>query len=128
MDKPAAWTATINELLEEWVCRQPNRRLFAFLDGRGDIIEDFSYAEFSRRVDTLTSELIKMDWLKVGDRIILSYQPGIEIIAAFFACSKAGLVAIPAPPLDRFDILNAKSGDPRIPLDGWQRITSARRQ
>ena len=97
-------TPTIDGVLQKWVHQQPEKRLYAFLDAHGRIIEDLTYFQFSQRVDTLAAHLAEYDWLKEGDRVILSFQPGIEIIAALFACAKVGLVAVPAPPLNAFDV------------------------
>lgn len=36
---------------------------------------------------------------KVGDRVLLSYLPGLDFIISFVACLYAGLVAVPAYPL-----------------------------
>lgn len=98
-------TESITAILEDWVARQPDRRLFAFLDSRGEIIEDLTYADFARRVDTLAAELAAHEALRAGDRVILAYQPGLEIVTALFACAKVGLVAIPTPPLSAFDFV-----------------------
>ena len=97
--------ATITAILQDWVARQPDRQLFAFLNVRGEILEDFSYADFAQRVNTLAAELVATVGLDAGDRVILAYQPGIEIVAALFACAKVGLVAIPTPPLSAFDFV-----------------------
>ena len=98
-------TANIAVIMEEWVARQPDQRLFAFLNSRGETLEDLSYAGFARRVDTLAAELAATAGLGVGDRVILAYQPGLEIITALFACAKIGLVAIPTPPLSAYDFV-----------------------
>lgn len=96
---------SINAMFEQWVDRQPDQRLFTFLNAHGDVAEDFTYADFAARVDTVAARLAEHEVLKTGDRIILAYQPGIEIVAALFACAKIGLVAIPTPPLSSFDFV-----------------------
>lgn len=98
-------TININSTLRGWVERHPDRRLFAYVNSRGEVLEDYTYASFAQRVDTLAAVLAGVDGLEPGDRVILSYQPGIELVTALFACSKVGLVAIPTPPLSPFDFL-----------------------
>lgn len=98
-------TVNINSILRDWVERQPDRRLFAFVDSRGEVLEDYSYAAFAQRVETLAAALTEVDGLVPGERVVLSYQPGIELVVALFACSKVGLVPIPTPPLSAFDFV-----------------------
>ena len=50
-------TVNINSILRDWVEREPARRLFAFVDSRGETLEDYSYADFATRVDTLAAVL-----------------------------------------------------------------------
>ncbi|MEM9590372.1 MAG: AMP-binding protein [Pseudomonadota bacterium] len=98
-------TVNINAILRQWVERQPTRRLFAFVNSRGEILEDYDYSGFAARVDTLAAALSEQDGLRPGDRVVLTYQPGLELVAALFACSKVGLVPIPTPPLSAFDFV-----------------------
>jgi thioester reductase-like protein len=100
-----AQNININDVFLQKVYQQPGERLFAFLDARGDIIEDLTYSDFARRVDALAAELAGKNWLKRGDRVILSFQPGLEIVTALFACAKVGLVAVPTPPITGFDFV-----------------------
>jgi thioester reductase-like protein len=98
-------SVNINSILRDWVERQPARRLFAFVDSRGEILEDYDYAGFAARVETLAAVLAAREGLQTGDRIVLTYQPGLELVAALFACSKVGLIPIPTPPLSAFDFV-----------------------
>lgn len=98
-------TVNINSILRDWVERQPARRLFAFVDSRGQTLEDYDYAGFAARVETLACVLAKTPGLQPGDRVVLTYQPGLELVAALFACCKVGLIPIPTPPLSAFDFV-----------------------
>lgn len=98
---PAA--GNIVDILWSWAETQPDARLFGFLNSSGEIIEEFSYSEFAKRVNTLANAILESGCFKFGDRLVLSYQPGIEIIAALFACARLGLIAVPIPPLSAFD-------------------------
>lgn len=94
---------TITNLFQAWAQKRPKHRLFAFVDEHGNKIEDYSYAEFCQRVDTIAARIMTLDDLSVGDRVLLAFQPGLELIAALFACAKIGLVAVPTPPIGPFD-------------------------
>jgi acyl-CoA synthetase (AMP-forming)/AMP-acid ligase II len=87
----------------EWAARLSDTRLFAFLDSKGKIVEDLTYADFAKRIDSLSALLLRRNGLGTGERVILAYQPGIEMVTALFACAKIGLIAIPTPPLSAFD-------------------------
>lgn len=95
--------ADIYTLFKNWAEQQPEQRIFAFHDARGHIVEDYSYRSFLERVDTLAARLLEITGLRTGDRVILAYQPGIEVVAALFACAKAGFVAVPTQPLSTYD-------------------------
>lgn len=89
---------TIYDHLQYWVNQQPEQPLFCFLNSKGEKIETHSYQSFQDRVDSIAFHLLKASSLKTGDRVILAYPPGLEMIAAFVACSKIGLVPVPVAP------------------------------
>src|SRR5262245_29639528 len=37
---------------------------------------------------------------RFGDRVLLLYPPGLHFVRAFLGCLYAGVLAVPAPPLD----------------------------
>lgn len=41
--------------------------------------------------------------LRKGDRVILSFVPGLEFFVAFWACLSQGIVAVPVTPIDPFN-------------------------
>ncbi len=83
----------------QWVEKQPDKLLYAFLDRRGDRIAHYTYREFSERIAVVASHLASIPELKPGDRLVLLYKPGLESICALFACARAGFIAVPAAPL-----------------------------
>lgn len=84
--------------LERWVDRNPDKLLYSFLDGDGEVVERHSYGTFIARVNLIASHLIGRRQLQAGDRVLLVYPPGLEMIAALFACARVGLIPVPVPP------------------------------
>ncbi len=84
--------------LDYWVDQNPDKLLFAFLDINGDFTEKYSYAEFAERTKVIASNLSANYNFKKGDRILLAYPPGVEMICAFFACARKGLIPVPTYP------------------------------
>ena len=89
------------ERLAQWAKKQPDKSALSFLDDRGEIIvNSLSYAELEQRSSWLAVHLLNQEHLVVGDRVLLVYMPSLDFIVAFFACLKAGLIAVPTFPPD----------------------------
>jgi len=69
--------------------------MFAFLDGSGRITDSFTYSEFERQTARLAHYLAEDSGLKHGGRVLLAYPPGLEMIVAFFACARLGVIPVP---------------------------------
>ena len=80
--------------LERHARTAPDRIAFTFVreDGRE---ESLDYGELAARVDALAGMLAQA--AAPGERALLLYAPGLAFVTAFFACLRAGLVAVPAP-------------------------------
>ena len=80
--------------LERHARTAPERIAFTFLreDGRE---ESLNNGELAARVDALAGLLARE--AAPGERALLLYPPGLAFVTAFFACLRAGLVAVPAP-------------------------------
>ena len=85
--------------IREWVDRQPDKPLYVFLSARGDVTARFTYRQFNERVSVIASHLALTPGLVPGDRLVLLYSPGIEMICALFACARAGFIGVPAAPV-----------------------------
>jgi len=83
---------------EQWVARQPDKCLFSFLDIDGAARETYTYAGFHDRTRYLAACLTQQWALRNGDRVLLVYPPGLEVIAAFFACARVGVIPVPVYP------------------------------
>jgi thioester reductase-like protein len=82
----------------EWVDRNPDQFLYAFLDIDGRITESYTYGQFRSRTADIASYLRRSTALKPGDRVLLAYPPGVEMICAFFACVRLGVIPVPVYP------------------------------
>lgn len=94
--KSSTKPTTIVELLRSRASEQPEQHAYTFMvDGKteGDRL---TYAELDRRVRAIAATLQKNN--VQGERALLLYPQGLEVIAAFCGCLYAGVIAIPVPP------------------------------
>jgi len=82
----------------EWVARSPDQLLYAFLDIDGRITESHSYTQFLQRTTDIASHIRRSHPMAPGERVLLAYPPGVEMICAFFACVRLGLIPVPVYP------------------------------
>jgi thioester reductase-like protein len=80
----------------------PQQLLYAFLNVNGDTLESYTYQSFLDRASAIAGQLRKGGQFTPGDRLLLAYPPGLEMICAFFGCVRAGLIPVPVyPPSSR---------------------------
>lgn len=89
---------TIPDHLDHWLGRHPDKRFAAFLDLHGNVVESHSYRTFDRRSRSLAERLHRDAGLRPGDRALLVHAPGLELVAAFVACARLGVIPAIAPP------------------------------
>lgn len=90
--------SSVLSTLERWVDRHPDKLLYSFLGPDGEEAERHSYRTFLDRVNLIARHLIGRQQLKTGDRVLLIYPPGLEMLCALFACARVGLIPVPVPP------------------------------
>jgi thioester reductase-like protein len=88
----------ILDKLDYWIGLLPESYLYQFLDINGAVKESYTYKSFDERTDAIAYHISKEYNLKKGDRVLLAYPPGLEMICAFFACVKMGLIPVPVYP------------------------------
>jgi thioester reductase-like protein len=94
--------ASILSHLDRLADEHPDKLLYSYLDVNGDPIESYTYASFLRRAQAIAGHLRKGGRFAAGDRLLLAYPPGLEMICAFFGCVRAGLIPVPVyPPSSR---------------------------
>src|SRR5271168_119295 len=91
-------TATILDHLDRLADEHPGKLLYSYLDVNGDPIESYTYASFLHRAQAIAGHLLKEGRFAAGDRLLLAYPPGLEMICAFFGCVRAGLIPVPVYP------------------------------
>lgn len=103
---------TLIDYLQMWEARKPDQTLYRFVDAEGRELEHYTYQSFAERTRELAAYLFTEAGLRPGDRALLVYPPGLEMVAAFYACARIGVIAVPvSPPLPMaFDAGLAKLG------------------
>jgi acyl-CoA synthetase (AMP-forming)/AMP-acid ligase II/acyl carrier protein len=90
--------STLIDVLRWRACEQPERSTFTFLaDGERDEA-GITNAELDARARAIAAELTERGLR--GERALLLYPPGLDLIAAVFGCLYAGTVAVLAYPPD----------------------------
>jgi amino acid adenylation domain-containing protein len=92
----AVQPATLAGLLRCRAAERPDREAFVFLADGEEPGARLTYGELDRRARAIAAAL--RESLAPGDRALLLYPPGLELIAAFFGCLYAGVTAVPAYP------------------------------
>lgn len=81
--------------MDYWAEKQPDENAYIFTDGEAEETR-LTFSQFSDRVRSLARRLVEEKLS--GERVLLLYPPGLEYVAAYFACLAAGAVAVPAYP------------------------------
>jgi thioester reductase-like protein len=93
---------SILDQLDKLGDEHPHKLLYSYIDLNGNPIEGYSYAQFIRRTKAIAGHLRGEHRFAAGDRLLLAYPPGLEMICAFFGCVRAGLIPVPVyPPSSR---------------------------
>ena len=91
---------TLIDYLRMWETRRPDQTLYRFVDAEGRELEHYTYQSFAERTRELAAYLFTEAGLRPGERALLVYPPGLEMVAAFYACARIGVIAVPvSPPL-----------------------------
>ena len=106
-DVRAAGCATLVDLLRFRAETSPDRIVYRFLPGDRKVEQRISYRDLERRARAIALQIVER--AKPGDRALLLVPPGLDYVAAFFACLCAQVIAVPAYPP------NPRRPDPRIP-------------
>jgi thioester reductase-like protein len=94
--------ASMLDHLQGLADEHPEKLLYSFLDVNGDTLERYTYASFLNRAQAIAGNLLKDARFAAGERLLLAYPPGLEMICAFFGCVRAGLIPVPVyPPSSR---------------------------
>ena len=104
---PDSGPRTLVELLERRAAEQPERVAFRFLAAGESETDSLTTANLDLRARAVGGELSSIS--RPGERAILLYPSGLDFVNGFFGCLYAGLVAVPAYPLDPARLLRTIS-------------------
>lgn len=86
--------ATIVDVLRTWTTQKGDAVGFAFWHDNQQ--EHLTYGELDQKARAIAVHLQAKHWQ--GERVLLMYPPGLELIAAIMGCFYAGVVAVPVYP------------------------------
>ncbi len=109
--------ASVIDVLEQRVEAHPDKLACCFVGTDGTELERHSYASFLARVRSIAAELVARSDCPPEARVLLVFPPGTEMIAAYFACADAGLIAVPVAPLTAPDRRAALERIARVAAD-----------
>jgi acyl-CoA synthetase (AMP-forming)/AMP-acid ligase II/acyl carrier protein len=81
--------------LEHWARERPDQSGFTFLRDGEQPCASFTWRTLDEAVATRAGTLARAEL--AGRRALLAYEPGLEFVATFVACLRAGVVAVPVP-------------------------------
>lgn len=90
---------TILDYLGHWAAVHPDKCFSVFLDRHGKARETYTYQSFEARTRFLAEYINDETPLQRGDRVALVYPPGLEMVAAFVASVRMGVIPVPVPPV-----------------------------
>ncbi len=88
--------ASLVALLRLRAERQTQRTAYTFLENGEQPTKSLTYGELDLQARQLAVQLQEL--AMQGERAVLLYPPGLDYIAAFFACLYAGSISVPAYP------------------------------
>ena len=90
--------ASILDRLDARANENPHGLLYSFLNINGEAAESLTYAAFLARTNVIAAHLVREYKFRSGDRVLLCYPPGLEMICAFLGSVRAGLIPVPVYP------------------------------
>ena len=94
----------ITERVAEFTRRFPEKALLTWVDAQGRDTERYTYEEFDQAARRVAGFLAEQGIVR-GDTAILAYAPGADFFVAFWACLRAGIIAVPVvPPFTQNDV------------------------
>ncbi|MBD1860267.1 MULTISPECIES: fatty acyl-AMP ligase [Trichocoleus] len=98
LSQPIVEFSTLIELLRWRSQQQPEGHAYTFLVDGKTAGPTLTYAELDRQARAIGALLQQHQ--AQGERALLLYPQGLDVIAAFCGCLYAGIIAIPVPPPD----------------------------
>lgn len=86
------------DLMRYRAAQTPELPVYTFVHGSERVTQVLTCSELDRRAGIVAAALGQA--CRVGDRVLLLFAPGIEYIVALFGCMYAGVIAVPAYPVE----------------------------
>ena len=103
---PAPSGKTLFEVLQMRASLSPEALAFCFLiDGEVEGPR-LTFADLERKARRIAAALRRVTG--AGERALLTYEPGLEFLCAFFGCLAAGVIAVPVHPLRSHQITSSR--------------------
>ena len=96
---------TLLDIVRQRADKHPDRKLYCFLPKGEAPDQIWSYGDLDRRARAAAAWL--QQYIKVGDRVLISCTSLPDWITAFFGCVYAGGIAVPMAPLHRESNISA---------------------
>ena len=84
-------------MLEHWAEHRSDKPAYLFTDIES-VENQLTYAELWENVRALAGYMQHRCRIRSGDRVLLTYPPGLDFVIGFFACHAVGAIAVPAYP------------------------------
>src|ERR1700728_4614912 len=81
------------DVLRYWAIERPDKLAYVFLPEFGGTEIAFTFADLDRRVSGAARQIAAR--AAPGERSVLLFPAGLDFIVAFFACLRAGVIAVP---------------------------------
>ena len=101
--------STLVDLLRWRAAHEPEKPAYVYLKDGTTLECQLNYATLDHQVRSLASRL--QQCAQPGDRALLAYSEGLDVVIALWACLYAGVIAVPVPPPDP---LRARQSLPRL--------------
>lgn len=89
----------VGDVLKDRAVYSPEKLAYSFLveEANGAFREELlTFAQLNSGAESLAAHLVNKDLFQ--ERAVLFFQPGLDYIQSFFACLRAGIIAMPAYP------------------------------
>lgn len=96
---------SVPSALERWAGERPDQNGFTYLRDGERPAGSFTWRALDQAVATRAGTLARAGL--AGCRALLTYEPGLEFVATFVACLRAGVIAVPVP-VPRWDSAAAR--------------------
>ncbi|XP_014340229.1 disco-interacting protein 2 homolog B-A isoform X1 [Latimeria chalumnae] len=88
----------LTEVLQWRAQSTPDHNLFILLNAKGAVVGTATCVQLHKRAEKIAAALFEKGHLNAGENVVLLYNPGIDLIAAFYGCLYAGCIPVTVRP------------------------------